>query len=106
MLLLAGRLGTATRSRVVAPFLGLTVFAHSPLSNAMAAGAGGNAAGSAAGISAAIGTIGATIVPLVVGVGFQATRPYEVSLAILAGPLLGALCMLAARDIPRQGPER
>ena len=100
LLVLTGRLGTVTQFWIVAPFLGLTAFAYSPLSNTMAAEAGGNAAGSAAGISAAIGSIGTMIVPLVVGVGFQATRSYEVAFAILAaGPFLGALCMLAVRDI-------
>ena len=106
LLLVTGTLRTEGQFWVMAPVLGLTAFAYSPLSNAMAAEAGGNAAASAAGISAAVGSVGATIVPLVVGGGFQATGSYEVAFAILAaGPILGGLCMLAVRDI-HMGPVR
>ena len=99
LLLLTGTLRTETQFWIMAPFLGLTAFAYSPLSNTMAAEAGGSVAGSAAGISAAVGSIGTTIVPLVVGAGFQVTGSYEAAFAILAaGPLLGGLCMIAVRD--------
>jgi len=100
LLLLTGTLRTETQFWLLAPLLGLTAFAYSPLSNMMAAEAGGAAAGAAVGISAAIGAIGTTIVPLVVGAGFQATGSYETAFAILAaGPLLGGMCMLAVRDV-------
>lgn len=100
LLLLTGTLRTETQFWIMAPLLGMTAFAFSPLSNTMAAEAGGNAAASAAGLSAAIGSIGTTIVPLVVGAGFQATGSYEAAFAILAaGPLIGGLCMIAVRDV-------
>jgi len=101
LLLLTGELSTRTQLWVVAPLLGLAAFMYSPLQNAMAAEAGGRAAASGAGFSAAFGSIGTTIVPLVIGVAFQATQSFEVAFAVLAaGPLFGALCMLPVRDRP------
>ncbi len=100
LLLLAGLLTTETQLWVIAPLLGAAAFAYSPLQNAMVAEAGGAAAGSAAGLSNAIGSIGTTIVPLAVGIGFQATHSYEAAFAILAvGPMIGGLAMLPARDL-------
>lgn len=102
LLLVMGTLRSATALWIVAPLLGLTAFVYSPLQNAMAAEAGGQAAGTAAGVSSALGSIGTCLVPLVVGIGFQATQSYAVAFAILAlGPFLGALCMIPARDTPR-----
>ncbi len=100
LLLTTGFLTTKAELWVVAPLLGAAAFAYSPLQNTMVAEAAGTAAGSAAGLSNAIGSIGTTIVPLAVGVGFQASQSYKVAFAILAvGPLLGALAMLPARDL-------
>jgi len=102
LLLLTGTLTTETELWIVAPLLGLAAFIYSPLQNAMVAEAGGKAAGTAAGVSNALGSIGTSIVPMVVGIGFQATQSYAVAFAILAlGPLLGALCMIPARDLNR-----
>jgi sugar phosphate permease len=99
LLLLTGVLSTRMELWIVAPLLGLTAFMYSPLQNAMAAEAGGRAAGSGAGFSAAFGSIGTSIVPMVVGVAFQATQSFEVAFGVLAlGPLLGALCMIRVRD--------
>jgi sugar phosphate permease len=99
LLLVTGTLSTRTQLWIVAPLLGLTAFMYSPLQNAMAAEAGGRAAGSGVGFSAAIGSIGTTIVPLVIGVAFQATQSFEVAFGVLAaGPLFGALCMIPVRD--------
>jgi nitrate/nitrite transporter NarK len=73
---------------------------YSPLQNAMAAEAAGKASGSGAGLSAAFGSIGTAIVPMVIGVAYQATQSFEVAFAILAaGPFLGGLCMLAVHDL-------
>jgi MFS transporter, ACS family, glucarate transporter len=100
LLLVTGTLSSETGLWIVAPLLGLTAFVYSPLQNAMAAEAGGNAAGTAAGVASALGAIGTSLVPLVVGIGFQATQSYAVAFAILAlGPFLGALCMIPARDV-------
>ncbi len=99
LLLLTGELSTRTQLWIAAPLLGLTAFMYSPLQNAMAAEAGGRAAGSGAGFSAAFGSIGTSLVPLVIGFAFQATQSFEVAFAVLAaGPLLGALCMIPVRD--------
>jgi sugar phosphate permease len=100
LLLLTGKLTTETEIWIVAPLLGLAAFCYSPLQNAMAAEAAGKASGSGAGLSAAFGSIGTAIVPMVIGIAYQATQSFEVAFAILAaGPFLGGLCMLAARDI-------
>ena len=100
LLLLTGEASTETQMWIVAPILGAAAFSFSPLQNAMAAEAGGAAAGSAAGISTAIGAIGTTIVPMVIGYGFQVTGSFEVAFAILAaGPLIGALAMIPVRDV-------
>ncbi len=99
LLLLTGTLSTKTQLWIAAPLLGLAAFMYSPLQNAMAAEAGGKAAGSASGFSASFGSIGTTIVPLVIGAAFQATQSFEVAFGILAaGPFLGALCMIPVRD--------
>ena len=100
LLLVTGKLTTQTEIWIVAPLLGLAAFMYSPLQNAMAAEAGGKASGSGAGLSAAIGSIGTAIVPMVIGVAYQATQSFEVAFAILAaGPFLGGLCMLAVHDL-------
>ena len=108
LLLITGTLRSETAFWVIAPLLGMTAFAYSPLSNTMAAEAGRTAAGSAAGLSAATGSIGVAIVPAVVGSTFAATGSYEAAFAVLAaGPLLGALCMLGVHDTvaPNKGPN-
>lgn len=106
LLLLTGTLRTESQFWLIAPFLGLAAFAYSPLSNAMAAEAGGTAAATAYGLSAGIGSIGATVVPLAVGFGFDATGSYEAAFTTLAaGPLLGGLSMLAVREIRSTATE-
>ncbi len=107
LLVVTGLLRTPIAFWLIAPLLGFTAFSYSPLSNTMAAEAGGAVAASAAGISAAVGSLGAMVVPMVVGVGFQTTGSYEVAFLILAaGPLLGALCMLPVHDIGVRPSER
>jgi len=87
LLLLTGEASTETQMWIVAPILGAAAFSFSPLQNAMAAEAGG-------------GAIGTTIVPMVIGYGFQVTGSFEVAFAILAaGPLIGALAMIPVRDV-------
>lgn len=99
LLVMTGMVTTELQLRIIAPLLGLVAFVYSPLQNAMAAEAGGKAAGTAAGVSNALGAVGTSIVPIVVGVGFQASQSYAIAFAILAlGPLVGALCMIPARD--------
>lgn len=103
VLLLTGAATSEIQLWCLAPILGLTAFVYSPLQNAMAAEAGGRAAGMAAGLSIALGSIATSVVPLAVGIGFEATRRFEVAFAILAiGPLLGALCRIPTRDLVHQ----
>jgi MFS transporter, ACS family, glucarate transporter len=51
-------------------------------------------AGSATGVTAAFWQLGSVIVPVEVGLAFQATNSFYMAFVTLAaGPFLGALCM-------------
>jgi sugar phosphate permease len=100
MLLLFGLLSTELQFRFAAPILGVTAFVYSPLMGAMVAETVGlQRAGAATGITAAFWQLGSVIVPIVVGLAFQATNSFYMAFVTLAaGPLLGALCMLFVRE--------
>jgi len=106
ILLLFGLLSTEFQFRLAAPFLGVAAFVYSPLLGAMVAETVGVArAGAATGVTAAFWQLGSVIVPVAVGVVFQATNSFDVAFATLAaGPLLGALCMVFVRE--RDGATR
>jgi len=103
MLLLFGTLTGKREFQLAAPFVGLGAFLYSPLMAAMVAEASGpRLAGSAAGILGAFWQLGSVIVPVVVGVVFQATGSFQAAFATLAaGPVLAALCLLFVREAPR-----
>ncbi|MGP8123085.1 MAG: MFS transporter [Xanthobacteraceae bacterium] len=100
LLLVFGMLSTELQFRVAAPFLGVAAFVYSPLIGAMVAETVGlQRAGSATGTTAAFWQLGSVIVPVVVGVAYQATNSFYMAFVTLAaGPLLGALCMVFVRE--------
>jgi sugar phosphate permease len=100
ILLIFGLLSTEMQFRFAAPFLGVAAFVYSPLMGAMVAETVGlSRAGAATGVTAAFWQLGSVIVPVVVGVVFQATNSFYFAFVTLAaGPLLGALCMLFVRE--------
>jgi len=100
MLMLFGMLETEVAFLVAAPLLGITAFAYTPLMAAMIAEIAGPAlVGSATGLTNAFWQLGSVIVPLVVGVVFQATNSFAGAfVALAAGPLLAMLVMLAVKE--------
>ena len=100
ILLIFGLLSTELQFRFAAPFLGVAAFVYSPLMGAMVAETVGlSRAGSATGVTAAFWQLGSVIVPVVVGVAYQATNSFYFAFVTLAaGPLLGALCMVFVRE--------
>jgi sugar phosphate permease len=100
MLLVFGTLTNKLAFQIAAPLLGIGVFVYSPLLAVMVAEAAGAAlAGSASGLLAGFWQLGSVIVPLVVGVVFQATGSFMVAFATLAaGPALGVVCMLFVQE--------
>jgi sugar phosphate permease len=100
MLLLFGMLSTELEFRVAAPILGVAAFVYSPLMGAMVAETVGvQRAGSATGVTAAFWQLGSVVVPVVVGLAFQATNSFYMAFVTLAaGPLLGALCMVFVEE--------
>ncbi|MDB5503769.1 MAG: hypothetical protein JWR89_3671 [Tardiphaga sp.] len=100
MLLLFGVLTTELQFRIAAPLLGVAAFVYSPLMGAMVAETVGiQRAGSATGVTAAFWQLGSVIVPVVVGIAFQATSSFYMAFVTLAaGPLLGALFMVFVRE--------
>jgi nitrate/nitrite transporter NarK len=85
---------------IAAPFLGITAFLYTPL---MATGvtqqAGVGLAGSATGLTSALWQLGSTIVPMAVGIIFQATHSFNVAFVVLAvGPALAAVSMLFVQE--------
>jgi sugar phosphate permease len=100
MLLVFGTLTDRLAFQIAAPLLGIGVFVYSPLLAVMVAEAAGAAlAGSASGLLAGFWQLGSVIVPLVVGVVFQATGSFMVALTTLAaGPALGVVCMLFVQE--------
>ena len=105
VLLLFGTLETKIQFRIVAPILGVTAFAYSPLLGAMVTELAGTCrAGSSAGATNAFWQLGSVIVPAVVGMVFQATQSFNAAfMTLAAGPLLGACgLMLVAAPQPMQ----
>lgn len=101
MLLLAfGSLHDAAQFRFIAPFLGVTAFAYSPLLAVMVAEAAGPAlAGSATGLTNAFWQLGSVVVPLVVGAVFQSTHSFPAAFMTLAiGPAFAVAVLLAVRE--------
>jgi len=99
-LLVFGTLGTKAQFRMIAPILGVTAFAYSPLLGAMVTeSAGIRRAGSSAGVTNAFWQLGSVIVPVAVGVVFQATQSfYAAFVTLAAGPLLGACGLMFFRE--------
>jgi sugar phosphate permease len=104
ILLLFGLLSTELQFRIAAPFLGVAAFVYSPLMGAMVAETVGvRRAGAATGVTAAFWQLGSVIVPVVVGLAYQATNSFYFAFVTLAaGPLLGALCMMFVRELGMQ----
>lgn len=100
ILLVFGSLETRTQFRIVAPILGVAAFAYSPLLGALVTEiAGTHRAGSSAGVSNAFWQLGSVIVPLAVGVVFEATQSFNAAfITLAAGPLLGATGLMAIRE--------
>jgi sugar phosphate permease len=100
MLLVFGGLDTEWQFRLAAPLLGITAFVYMPLIGAMVTEVAGVAlAGSATGLSNACWQLGTGAVPVVVGIVFQWTDSfYAAFVALAAGPLLAAVCMMFVRE--------
>lgn len=100
MLLTFGGLGGEWQFRLAAPLLGISAFVYMPLIGAMVTEVAGVAlAGSATGLSNACWQLGTGIVPVVVGIVFQWTDSFYVAfMALAAGPLAAAICMLFVRE--------
>jgi sugar phosphate permease len=96
MLLVFGTLHDRLAFQIAAPLLGFGAFVYSPLLAVMVADVAGAAlAGSATGLTASVWQLGSAIVPVVVGVIFQATGSFMAAFATLAaGPALAILCLL------------
>jgi predicted MFS family arabinose efflux permease len=96
MLLVFGTLHDRLAFQIAAPLLGFGAFVYSPLLAVMVADVAGTAsAGSATGLTASVWQLGSTIVPVAVGVIFQATGSFMAAFATLAaGPALAILCLL------------
>ncbi|MGA2551759.1 MAG: MFS transporter [Burkholderiaceae bacterium] len=103
MLLIYGRLDNETGFMLIAPLLGITAFVYSPLTAALVVElAGPRIAGSATGFTNAFWQLGNVTVPLAVGMVFQTTHSfYAAFVTLAAGPLFGAVVMLAVRERAR-----
>ncbi len=99
-LLIFGTLETTLQFRILAPVLGVTAFAYSPLLGAMVTEtAGVSRAGSSAGVTNAFWQLGSVIVPVAVGAVYQQTHSFHAAfLTLAAGPLLGALGLMFVRE--------
>jgi len=99
-LLLFGTLRTKGEFRLLAPILGVTAFAYSPLLGAMVTETAGiRRAGSSAGVTNAFWQLGSVIVPIAVGVVFQATQSFNAAfMTLAAGPLLGACGLMLVHE--------
>jgi MFS transporter, ACS family, glucarate transporter len=99
-LLLFGAMSSYGAFLAVAPLLGIAAYGYSPLTAAMIPRlVGAQLAGSAAGAVNAVWQLGSVLVPAAVGPVFQATGSFYAAFALLAaGPLLGAVALLGARD--------
>jgi sugar phosphate permease len=100
LLIVFGGLSGENQFRLVAPVLGIAAFVYMPLLTAMVTEVAGIAlAGSATGLSNAIWQTGSILVPMVVGVVFQWTGSFQAAfVALAAGPLFGAVCMMFVRE--------
>jgi sugar phosphate permease len=100
MLMVFGGLDTEWQFRLAAPLLGITAFVYMPLIGAMVTEVAGVAlAGSATGLSNACWQLGTGAVPVVVGIVFQWTGSFHAAfVALAAGPLLAAVCMMFVRE--------
>lgn len=100
LLLAFGSLHDAAQFRFIAPFLGVTAFAYSPLLAVMVAEAAGPAlSGSATGLTNAFWQLGSVAVPLVVGAVFQSTHSFPAAFMTLAiGPAFAVAVLLAVRE--------
>ncbi len=100
MLMIFGTLTDPMAFAFAAPLVGLGAFLYSPLLAAMVAETSGVAlAGSAAGVLASFWQLGSVIVPVVVGVVFQATGSFLAAFATLAaGPALAAIGLLFVKE--------
>jgi sugar phosphate permease len=103
MLLVFGTLHDRLAFQIAAPLIGFGAFVYSPLLAVMVADVAGPAlAGSATGLTASVWQLGSTIVPVVVGVVFQAADSFMAAFAMLAaGPALAVLCLLFLPASPR-----
>ncbi|MFM0361542.1 MFS transporter [Paraburkholderia sediminicola] len=102
LLLMFGSLHTVSQFRVVAPLLGVTAFAYSPLMAAMITEiAGRSLAGSATGLTNALWQLGSVIVPVAVGAVCQWSHSFLAAFLTLAlGPLVAFISMMAVREAP------
>lgn len=100
MLLLFGGIESVTVFWIAAPVLGAAAFAYQPLQIAMIAECAGLAlAGTASGVTNACWQFGTILVPLAVGVVFQMTGSFSAAfIALAAGPLFAAACMVFVRE--------
>lgn len=107
MLLVFGTLTDSLAFKIAAPLVGLGAFLYSPLLAAMVAEASGPAlAGSATGVLAGFWQLGSVIVPVVVGIVFQATGSFLAAFATLAaGPALAAVGLLFVKEGPAIVPS-
>jgi sugar phosphate permease len=99
-LLVFGRMHDAAGFRLVAPFLGVFAFVYTPLMAALIGEAAGVArAGAATGFTNAIWQLGSVIVPSVIGLLYQLSGSFYLAfVALSAGPMLAAVCMLGVRE--------
>src|SRR5258708_19000063 len=102
LLLMFGSLHTESQFRAVAPLLGITAFAYSPLMAAMIAEiAGPLLAGSATGMTNALWQLGSVIVPVAVGAVYQWSHSFLAAFITLSlGPLVAFISLIAGRQLP------
>jgi sugar phosphate permease len=100
MLMVFGFMHTKTGFLLAAPCLGLTAVVYSPLLAAMITERVEiRFMATATGVINAFWQLGSAIVPSLVGLVFAATASFQAAFAILmAGPLIGTLCMFAVRE--------
>lgn len=100
LLMIFGGFQSVTVFWLLAPVLGIAAFAYQPLMGAMVTEAAGLAlAGTATGVTNACWQLGPIIVPLVVGLVFQATGSFFAAFIALAiGPLIAAVSMLFVHE--------
>jgi sugar phosphate permease len=107
MLLIFGKLSAESAFLIMAPLVGVTAHWASPImANMITEEATLGLAGSATGLTNALWQLSGAIVPMVVGLVFQATRSFYAAFVVLAcGPAFGALMLLFVRE-RKIGEER